>query len=294
MPGPIEGVAKTGKPGRHVGLLRLPVGATPVWGPLRKSAPATGLDDLLDAIRTMNGSLPRGWPIGLEDKLYQRKPMVLPLEIASVRNPLVANLRFLHVVGQEVGRRSHRPPSELAARHLWERLAAGPLLRTDLLEAARLLGGAPRLRPGRMFTSKFESGHYKEFAPRDRVEPRLDLLLRRINDSEPRLHPLLHAIGIFFETTLIHPLSDGNGRLARLLFQVDLHRTIGLRAPILPLGPACAANRPALVAACLAWEFDRNAQPMVDFITCAVESLVALYRRSSRREQIDQGARFAS
>lgn len=241
----------------------------------------------------MNDGLPPGWPIGLEDKLYQRKPKVLPLELASIRNPLVANLRYLHVVGEEHGRRRHRPQSELAAKHLWEVSAAGPLVQTDLLEAARLLGGQPRLRPGRMFTSRFESGHFKEFVARDQVEPRLDRLLRRINKGEPRIHPLLHAIGIFFETTLIHPLSDGNGRLARLLFQVDLHRTIGLRAPILPLGPACAANRPALVAACLAWEFDRDAQPLVDFVTCAVESLVALYRGNAERSQLDHGARCA-
>ena len=133
-----------------------------------------------------------------------------------------------------------------------------------------------------MFTSRFESGHYKEFVPPDQVEPRLRRLLRRINSSEPKVHPLLHAVGIFFETTLIHPLPDGNGRLARLLFQLDLHRTIGLRAPILPLGPACAANRPAFVAAFLAWEFDRNAQPMVDFITAAIEQLLTLYRRNAK------------
>lgn len=215
--------------------------------------------------------------------MYQRKPEALPLEIASVRNPLVADLRFLHVVQQEPGRRRNRPPSELAAKHLWDRLEAGPLAQADLLEAARLLGGKPCLRPGRMFTSKFESGHYKEFVPLEQVRPRLDLLLRRINRGEPKLHPLLHAVGIFFETTLIHPLSDGNGRLARLLFQVDLHRTIGLKAPILPLGPACASNRSALVAACLAWEFDRDAKPMVDFIVCAIERMIALYLKGADR-----------
>jgi len=75
---------------------------------------------------------------------------------------------------------------------------------------------------------------------------------------------LLHAIGIYFDTLLIHPLPDGNGRLARLLFQAALRQTIGLSAPVFPLGPACAANRPALIAAYLAWEFDRNAQPLVD------------------------------
>jgi len=92
----------------------------------------------------------------------------------------------------------------------------------------------------------------------------LDCHSRLASSSRPSGEPLLHAIGIYFDTLLIHPLPDGNGRLARLLFQAALRQTIGLSAPVFPLGPACAANRPALIAAYLAWEFDRNAQPLVD------------------------------
>ncbi len=36
------------------------------------------------------------------------------------------------------------------------------------------------------------------------------------------------------------------------------------------------------MGAYLAWEFDRNAQPLVDFVTAAVEQLVALYVRTSK------------
>jgi Fic family protein len=100
-----------------------------------------------------------------------------------------------------------------------------------------------------------------------------------LNEPTPQLHPLLHAIAVYYETLLIHPLRDGNGRLARLLFQLSLRQTIGLKAPIFPLGPACAANRPALLAAYLAWEFDRNAQPLVNFILAALSSLIRLYER---------------
>jgi Fic/DOC family len=257
--------------------LTLPVGATPVWGPLRTTRAAAEFDDVLAAICQVNDGLPQGWPIGLEQKLLARKLGALPLDVASIRSPLVANLRYLHIAEREHERRLGRPPSELAAQHLWEQRAAGPLTQADLLEAARLLGGEARLRIGGMETSRFESGHYLAFVAREQVEPRLDRLLRRINRGEPRLHPLLHAVGIYFEATLIHPLSDGNGRLARLLFQLALRQTIGLKAPILPLGPACAANRALLTAAYLAWEFDRNAQPLVDLVAGALRQLVELY-----------------
>lgn len=265
--------------GKHSGLY---VGATPVWSLLRKIDRFVEADALLAAVLKISDHVPSGWPVGLEQKLLVRTFTPLSIEVATIRSPLVANLRYLHVAEQEPGRHRRRPPSELAAQHLWKRLAAGPLTQADLLEASRLLGGEARLRSGAMHTKPFASGHYKVFVPRDQVEPRLDRLLQRINTGTPQLHPLLHAVGIFFETTLIHPLPDGNGRLARLLFQMALRRTIGLKAPILPLGPACAANRVALTAAFLAWEFDRDAQPLVDFVTAALDQLVTLYTRPPR------------
>ncbi|HEY0116788.1 MAG TPA: Fic family protein [Allosphingosinicella sp.] len=134
-----------------------------------------------------------------------------------------------------------------------------------------------------MATSAFPSGHYLEFVSAEQVRPRFDRLVRRLNVTSPDIHPLLHAIAVYYETLLIHPLRDGNGRLARLLFQLSLRQTIGLRAPILPLGPASAASRPVLIAAYLAWEFDRDAQPLVDFVVAALAALAALYAKGGKR-----------
>jgi hypothetical protein len=240
---------------------------------------------LLESIARISAQLPPGWPFGLEHDLIRRGFGALPIVPAAIRHPVGAGIVYL-----DDPKRDHllrRPPAEVAARALWDRLAAGPLRLDDLLSAAGSLGGEPRLRTRPARTTAFASGHVLEYAAPDRVPARLERLLGRVNAAAPALHPLLHAVGIYQECLLIHPLPDGNGRLARLLFQVSLHRTLGLRAPVFPLGPACAANRPALIAAYLAWEFDGEAGPLVDLIAAALEQLAALYARTARRKPQD-------
>lgn len=174
-----------------------------------------------------------------------------------------------------------RPASEIAARLLWERLDKGPVRPADLLIAATACGASPGFRSARARTTPFASGHQLEFLAPDRIAPRLERMLVHLNHPPRSTQPLLHAAEILFDTLLIHPLPDGNGRLSRLLFQLALRQTIGLRAPVFPLGPAFALNRSALIGAYLAWEFDHNAQPLFNFIAAALTTLVELYGRST-------------
>lgn len=255
------------------------MGATPVLALLTRFPPPQDADALISKIRERSGRLPPGWPIGLEHRLLLRGFGHLSLSVATVESRLVRDLIFVSHTAEERDKLLRRPPSEHAAQLLWERAAYGPLDEETLFKASRLTGGGDHFRPARMATSTFPSGHYLEYLSAAQVRPRFARLLRRINAPDPNLHPLLHAIAIYFETLLIHPLRDGNGRLARLLFQLALRQTIGLAAPILPLGPACAASRPALIGAYLAWEFDRNARPLVEFLTAAVSALIDLYER---------------
>lgn len=48
---------------------------------------------------------------------------------------------------------------------------------------------------------------------------------------------LQDAFAIMAHIVLSHPYDDGNGRLGRAMFQASLARSLGLHAPILPLGP---------------------------------------------------------
>lgn len=256
----------------------LSIGQTPIMPVLSGVAVEARLDELSTHIRRINEALPSGWPIGLEQDLLRRCVCRLSLGPVSISSKTGASILY-----REGGGRQHlrlRPPSEVAARLLWDRLAVGPLSPADLLQAAAAAGGTARFRTGRALTTAFASGHRLEYLNSEHISRRVASMLAKLNDPTTGRHPILHAIDIYFDTLRIHPLPDGNGRLARILFQAALRQTIGLRAPILPLGPACAANRGALMAAYLAWDFDRNAQPLVDFIVAALSALIDLYERT--------------
>jgi len=255
----------------------IPIGGTPVWAVLRQVGPAAELNELVTRIQRISDGLPSGWPTGLEHNLFQRRFGTMDVSVTPIRHRLGAGIIYLGKPSRD--HLTRRPPSEIAARRLWTRLDSDLLVEQDLQTASDELGGSPCFRTKPSRTTAFASGHVMEYAAPDRIGARVRRLLNSVNKQPRSFHPLLHATGIYYETLLIHPFVDGNGRLARLLFQTALRRTLGLRAPVFPLGPACAVNRPALIAAYLAWEFDRNARPLVDFIAAALAALIALYDR---------------
>ncbi|HEX8364678.1 MAG TPA: Fic family protein [Allosphingosinicella sp.] len=156
---------------------------------------------------------------------------------------------------------------------MWQLLDAGQLEPLTLCEISRLAGGADAIRTVRATASRFLSGQAIEYLKPSLILGRLAPLLTRVQVRETELPPIAHALGVFFETLLIHPFADGNGRLARLLFQGSLHQTVKLRAPVFPLGPSLFANRNAAIRAYLAWEFDSSAVPLLRFVAAAVDSI---------------------
>ncbi len=99
------------------------------------------------------------------------------------------------------------------------------------------------------------------------------MLVRGLNGGETHLPPILDATRVMFETLVLHPLTDDNGRLARLMFQGALRLSLGLEVPILPLGPLFAAIRGHLQDAYLAWCFDHDPRPMIRLVSLAVDVL---------------------
>jgi hypothetical protein len=243
------------------------VDQTQVWDDLHRIADNYAGDPRLTLPPRPPQPLP-GWPVGLErDLLVRRLPVLHPKPIL-LRNPVAAAFRY-----EERDTDDHllvRPPSELAAWRLWKGLAGGRIDEAELCDLAKLLGGEARIGGHSMVTDRSVSGHRFHFTPASEVPARLARLLARLHETEPALPPLLHAVGVYLETLLVHPLPDANGRLARLLFLGSLHRTMGIEAPLYPLGPAIALNREHVLRAYLAWHLDRDPRVLTDFLLDAV------------------------
>lgn len=79
------------------------------------------------------------------------------------------------------------------------------------------------------------------------------------------LHPVKLATEIHARLVTIHPFTDGNGRLARLLMNLQLLRT-GYPLAIIP-----AADRAAYIDAVVAWQ-SGNTEPLLVLVTNCVKS----------------------
>lgn len=249
------------------------VGEAPVWPLLERATRRIEFTSVENRLRVFNTQLPSGWPIGLEQELLRRGIFKLDLSKPVLRNKRARAIRFAD--NYSAAHLFDRPPSELAAYRLWQMLNVGDVSAENLCELSHLLGGPSLFRSARASTTPFASGHVIDFLSAEKVQERLTGLLMRFNRPHPRTSPIAQAIGVFLETLLIHPLPDGNGRLARLLFQGALKRAIGLNAPVVPLGPSLINNRDIVIYSYLAWAFDHSPQPLIRLILTSLDSTLS-------------------
>ena len=210
--------------------------------------------------------IPAGWPIGLEARLYETPPADISTGVPSGR------LRA-HGVRYDASLRAeilNRPPSEYGVIGLFTALDDRPLEPEDVVKAVRTMGGAPVWRTGPATTYPFPSGHVTRFPHHDRAHPAFHDLVRSVGEKGPCALGIVRAARTYFETTLLHPLLDGNGRAARALFQCVLKVDLGMRAPLFPLGPFFEANKGLLLDAKYCWQLDGDADPLVRMLTNCV------------------------
>lgn len=168
----------------------------------------------------------------------------------------------------------NRPNSEVAFLYLIDHHA----IKEDQLvkvicKLAQLLGGDGRLRVDLGYTTNFISGHRVEFVKPESIVERLYKTLFNLNNCCD-FTPFERAVACYLDILTIHPLVDGNGRLARCLFMYSLYRDGILTAPILPIGPAIALERPAVLSACLQWQLNSNAEPLLEKIMDIVKTTI--------------------
>lgn len=162
-------------------------------------------------------------------------------------------------------------------------------LRTETLLGlhAALLAGLPgeeragRLRTGEMRIRSPLDGHVTVLElPGQEVEQAFAAFTAAFDAALWRdIHPIVRVAMAHMELVRIHPFSDGNGRLARLLLQAPLHEN-GL--PALPLEAAFTWNRAAYIA-CVARAVQQgHPLPFVHHLLKAMDQSIRAGRHMAR------------
>ena len=144
-------------------------------------------------------------------------------------------------------------------------------------------------RPGAVWVRDGAGNPVYEAPDRDVVEPLIDELVAHVNDSD---NPAMVAAAMaHLNLTLIHPFSDGNGRMARCLQSFVLGRAFGGLSPVFfsieeYLGQNTSAYYAVLTeTAAGAWSPERSARPWMEFcLTAHYRQAVTVRRRIDRFE----------
>lgn len=138
-----------------------------------------------------------------------------------------------------------RPGSETILSEFWSTMAGGPATDTLVENLIAGLTGAPAgVRSGQITSAPDRSGTRTVYAPPDIAAGWID----RVNAAEMTVgDPYILACHAYAEVALSHPYSDGNGRLARAMFQRAFGRAGLLEAPLIPLGPLIYLNHKLVI-----------------------------------------------
>ncbi len=146
-------------------------------------------------------------------------------------------------------------------------------------------------RPGAVWVRDGGGRPVYEAPDRDAVAPLVDDLIAHVNESPA---PALAAAAMaHLNLTLIHPFSDGNGRMARCLQSFVLGCADGEMSPVFAsiedyLGRNTGAYYRALTdTAASSWSPERSARPWIEFcLTAHCRQAATLRRRIDRFEAL--------
>ena len=146
-------------------------------------------------------------------------------------------------------------------------------------------------RPGAVWVRDGAGNSVYAAPDRDAVEPLIEELITRVNDSPAPT--LVGAAMAHLNLTLIHPFSDGNGRMARCLQSFVLASADSVISPVFTsieayLGQHTIAYYAALTdTAAGKWSPERSARPWIEFsLTAHYRQAAALRRRIDRFEAL--------
>lgn len=114
--------------------------------------------------------------------------------------------------------------------------------------------------------------------PGDQLRAGVDGLLAWLADPPP-LPTVVHAAMVHYLFETLHPFSDGNGRLGRLLVIVQLLRGAVIREPLLVVSPWFEQRRDSYQDALLQLSCDGNWDPWITFFAAGVAASAAESQR---------------
>lgn len=210
---------------------------------------------------------------GVLDGLERQLACLVAVNPDGYRIPLIAGAPIVppHAEVSPLACVANRPPSEQAVRRLQHIASRGPISVPHLLTAAALLSGTPQsIRTSDVQIRPDGDGVSLVFGPAAQIRPHLRQLLRFITTPSPTQG---HAKAFIAMAILlsIHPLADGNGRLARALAQAVLAQQSLLRGPVLPLGPIIKLNDYAHAGAFRAVILHNDWEKLLRFYAAASE-----------------------
>jgi hypothetical protein len=161
---------------------------------------------------------------------------------------------------------AYRDPSEALTRRLISALRRRPITSARLLAA----DGASCWRSMGAFIHPDGQGIVLDFCASAEIPGHLRRLVQTLRAPEAvRASPLVHAVAAMVALLSIHPLPDGNGRMARSLAQAILVQKSLIRGPVLPLGPILKINGAAHAGAFRAAAFQADWRPILTFFAAA-------------------------
>jgi Fic family protein len=118
--------------------------------------------------------------------------------------------------------------------------------------------------------------------PGDQLRSGVEALLRWIEDPSD-LPPVVQAAMVHYQFQTLHPYSDGNGRLGRLLVIVQLLRGALIREPLLVVSPWFEQRRVEYQEALLDLSLDGNWDAWIAFFAEGVAASAAESQRKVER-----------
>lgn len=244
------------------------VGSVEPWGIADRCFVRLSKPSLLECrVAQATTGLPSGWPIGFEQYLIDVEFDFSAFPVPPVPNSLPWSFNVSPPPAPVFYAKRLR--SELAAYKAWEYIHGGMTI-AGLKAAHRALGLSGRFRSTRMSVMITREGSRLDYLHAPLIDERITAFLEHVNDNPLRLAPLHLAVTAMMDFLIIHPFEDGNGRMARLMFQWTLARHGILTKPILPLLPAIRKGRAPHLLAIYNWEFANDPMPLVDFVSHAI------------------------